>query len=122
MKSSDLREGNFVEMYLLSSPNLCELHKVEPSTLMVIAGTIESKGAAFRPYPLNDEQLKKLGFDGFGFEEPHEFVIDKFEIIKGDDGLYRFYYTHSNFIQLEFVHQLQNLYFALIGEELVYAN
>lgn len=116
MKSSDLREGNYVEMYLLESPKICDLHTVEPATLMIIAGTISSRGAAFRPYPLNDEQLRKFGFE----EYPNEYVIGEFEIIKGDDGLYRFYYTHSNFIQLDFVHQLQNLYFALIGKELTY--
>ena len=71
----------------------------------------------FTPIPLTEEWLLKLGFsDSFT-----EFKINNFVIAKDND---LFYYQFENYqveipdVKLQYVHQLQNLYFALTGEEL----
>ena len=65
------------------------------------------------PIPLTEEWLVKFGFDD-------NFHKGKFWVCLDDDG---YFYTNHNlndegFTEVLHVHQLQNLYFALTGEEL----
>jgi hypothetical protein len=67
---------------------------------------------AYRPIPLTEEWLLK-----FGFEITNNFQTkDRFQTHK-QDGIIWFEYGYIS-IELKYVHQLQNLYFALTGEEL----
>lgn len=56
-----------------------------------------------KPIPLTEEWLKKLGFEKDG-EVPKIIIIDDYQI-----------YPNA---KVAYVHQIQNLYFALTGEEL----
>jgi hypothetical protein len=67
-----------------------------------------------RPIPLNEEWLLKLGFDDFGFRR---FEKGDFNILKTDLGGF-ILDTGGIEPYFEHVHQLQNLYYALKGEEL----
>ena len=105
MKANELRVGNWVnnneEDYQITSATIAQLER----------GDSEAK-----PIPLTEEWLIKFGFD-------KKFSKDKFTIIpngKLDYEKGRTYFNAWTILehQPEYVHQLQNLYFALTGEEL----
>ena len=66
----------------------------------------------YKPIPLTEEWLLKFGFDsmfsGAGYHK------NGVEIGNNHNG----FYILATSYQIEFIHQLQNLYFALTGEEL----
>ena len=111
MKANELRIGNYV------FDNL--------------GGTLKIKGinensdiSHIKPIPLTEQWLFKFGFDSCinGFWCPKELLnvkISKFSVtqifISGSD-------TDLAFNGTEYVHQFQNLYFALTGEELKEVN
>ena len=75
------------------------------------------------PIPLTEEWLLKFGFEK---EETGYWTIGKlrggFTVCraerKSDRLCYRWFVNNLKMTDLHFVHQLQNLYFALTGEEL----
>lgn len=115
MKANELRVGNWVnnneEDYQITSATIAQLERGDSTAIAI---------------PLTEEWLIK-----FGFEKTYdEFVYDKANlrieyIIWADDEpewkLKRFYgntFSSHSTIKTNYVHQLQNLYFALTGEEL----
>lgn len=73
------------------------------------------------PIPLTSDILEKCGFEGTGKRDTtwtHEKMSPQIEFSKGH---YQLFTDEGNFlsdINIEHLHQLQNLYFALTGEEL----
>lgn len=128
MEANELRVNNFVEIEMNTG---WRLRKVRGYDIYNIHGIDEYDKANYRPIPLTEEWLLK-----FGFEIIDE-VINKCyrkQLFKGDGymdylsiidrGVYIFMLT-SNYGKEsvlanppKYVHQLQNLYFALTGEEL----
>jgi len=74
------------------------------------------------PIPLTEEWLFKFGFFRPFMPPIYEIVtseMDKrFRIHKVDDNAFILGRYESTSIKIQYVHQLQNLYFALTGEEL----
>jgi hypothetical protein len=73
------------------------------------------------PIPLTEERLVELGFEKLvdratGFKQSSYSIGNGMVIVNFDDGLLNvdFYRT----LNYKYVHQLQNLYFALTGTEL----
>ena len=69
-----------------------------------------------RPIPLTPEILEKAGFNDF-------YTISIFDAYKNDviicyDNQEKVFAIGGNWYKAEYLHQLQNLYFALTGEEL----
>ena len=77
----------------------------------------------YEPIPLTEEWLLKFGFEK---EETGYWTIGKLRggltvcraERKSDRLCYRWFVNNLKMTDLHFVHQLQNLYFALTGEEL----
>ena len=69
----------------------------------------------YKPIPLTEEWLLK-----FGFESDDEFIFEKdIRICKTKQGYVYFDFSVMDPIcDVKYVHQLQNLHFALTGEEL----
>lgn len=119
MKAKELRIGNYVEFYLIDTA-LPEsewkwvLNPVEISDFE----DIEDE-TSYRPIPLTDKCIKDFGFVNYK-ETYSKFPLNIFLSANG------FEYFHAQFggkfVKLEFIHQLQNLYFALTGEELIIIN
>lgn len=68
------------------------------------------------PIPLSEEWLLK-----FGFEKKENGVFINNIAISNTHGWFTYnasFYEYDNLIDIDHVHQLQNLYFSLIGEEL----
>ena len=86
-------------------------------------GGITSGNNEFTPIPLTEEWLLKFGFninksvEEFIYWKKFDMILD-FELFRkiGFDVFY--IETRFNTVQINTVHQLQNLYFALTGEEL----
>ena len=115
MKATELRLGNYVDLF----GKLAYITKSDFSeTDYGIA--IESG----KPIPITEEWLVKLGF------KRKEKIVNEDVYIKGSLGIFPDYHivvyyvdtckdgSHTIPITLKYVHQLQNLYFALTGEEL----
>ena len=122
MKSSDLRIGNFI----LSKDMPVQIEEIKPETISYI-----------EPIPLTEEWLLKFGFELYDYEpseEDDDFIFKDYK--KSLDGK-PFYYTicecpynewdfgikltwaeQALLSRIKYVHQLQNLYFALTGKEL----
>lgn len=117
MKANELRIGN----YLLNDV----VFQVNPITLTMI---IDKTWEFFQPIPLTEEWLLKFGF---AHQYKNEIGQDFFEcVIDSEFKLYvnlnrmnisisKKYVGNVYSKKIQYVHQLQNLYFAMTGEELI---
>jgi hypothetical protein len=114
MKATELRIGNWVEIQGLESKIIsvdtegciCENEYCEDFENNNITQNLQ-------PIPLTEEWLERFGFE--------------YSDLNGDSGLWKIppfqiYGKYNQFIyeyalDVNYVHQLQNLYFALTGEE-----
>jgi hypothetical protein len=118
MKAQELRIGNIVEYLVhdeLAEPKSEWIENVVDLDDLKAMETSEN----YRPMKLNEDILLKFGFqaDGPGwywFKEENHFTKVGFAYGTNDE-LFEF---EGIEISMKYVHQLQNLYFALTGEEL----
>lgn len=105
MKAQELRIGNYYD-------NNGRFNKVTPS---VIQDVMESERTWCKPIPLTEEILLKCGFNETeklpGTQKRYE--KKKIKISISNSGNF-----YTNKIQVIYLHQLQNLYYALTNEEL----
>lgn len=136
MKASELRLGNLIkiggntlETYQTYTPT-----KVTLAIMNEIAGENEERPDAelsvFQPILLTEEWLLKFGFEKIRMESsPYEdgeytilsqmFTVYKKEPITHNSVHGWFINNHNQpKLNIKYVHQLQNLYYALTGEEL----
>jgi len=101
MRATELRIGNLVKdingaIFKIRQENLCDFAN----------GFIKVE-----PVPLTEELLLTFGFKNNR--------LGLFDCVKvGDDIGYHIYFIGKHLKEVQYVHQLQNLYFALIGDEL----
>jgi hypothetical protein len=108
MKASELRIGNYV------------LDSEDENIMMITCGGQIDKYELAQPIPLTEEWLLKFGFEkrnNYYFIDTDyrvAYIKDHFAISVGDDeyGIV--------LRKIEYVHELQNIYFALIEKELTY--
>ena len=121
MKSSELRIGNCIDAEIFNG--LERLHVSNGFVTGLLNDSIYINDIKFeyrhlKPIPLTEEWLLK-----FGFEQDHSnqswhhrvFVLNSFEIQELSMEVDKYSYEITT---IKYVHQLQNLYFALTGEEL----
>lgn len=128
IRSNELRIGNYVrakspEMKVWEEPVKVDIHYLEMFCRKI-------QGVNFEPIPLTEEWLLKFGFeierplgeDSANMNATHEKF--PFKLLRTIYKTWRFHplTTPYGFIMLEpeirYVHQLQNLIFALVGQEL----
>ncbi|WP_185273870.1 hypothetical protein [Chryseobacterium indologenes] len=99
-----------------------------PSTLVEAVESINAKGeistkstqahfSCYRPIELTEEWLFKLGYEC----DKNEYCVsgfDRFNVFQSVKGPYIFCDDEKSIRYVEYVHQLQNIFFALTGEEL----
>jgi hypothetical protein len=118
MKANELRIGNYVQsgrgIYTIGyiSTDGIEAVLSEDKTLII------NNSIIFKPIPLTEQWLKDFGFRKVGYNEEENDVFT----IK-DDEVWILWNGHKFILdqyenEIKYVHQLQNLYFALTGEEL----
>jgi len=112
MKPQELRIGNWVKY----GPRLENKEIGDYEMIMLIDG-----GQNADPIPLTPEWLEKFGFEyrneyrgnGYIFDLPNS----KYSCCWFEDKGFRL--LNLSYTWMPYVHQLQNLYFALTGEELI---
>jgi hypothetical protein len=125
MKANELRIGNLVDL----GNRIAKVTEIYPLACMV--ADLEQTQDTLESYervtgiPLTEEWLLKFGFITKGVH--YNFTLENIEIasairVISTNGRGKFYLDGDipewMKIKLEYVHQLQNLYFALTGEEI----
>lgn len=121
MKANELRIGVSVEVFMGNAhPGQWKHHIVSANDIK------DGYNKDFRPIPLTEEWLLKLGFVK---KEDYDEELGALYELEWWGGFYKkedyfipkpYYFADAfcNDFKLRYVHQLQNLYFALTGEEL----
>ena len=111
MKANELRIGNYIYSQL---GNFGKVISIEPNTVILVTSEkkVQCIDADCSGVPLTEEWLLKFGFEKQGMA----YVRNDFDITKWSDG--RFMYGGKINLHVDSIHQLQNLYYALTGEEL----
>ena len=123
IKASELRLGNWVN----HNETNTQIATIDSDNTGNFIGVLETENHYYRmsfkndgdlqPIPLTPEVLERCGFKKEGLQ--CEYSNGKTDIHIYDDG-YRFGQNGYPFgISIKYLHQLQNLYFALTGEELI---
>jgi hypothetical protein len=116
MTANELRIGNYVKFGKLFK-KVVEIAEEGFYILDKDGTTLKNTWADLQPIPLTKEWLLKFGFDGctapnkcikVGYNDD-DFIHNQMSLM----------FKRNIIIKLNYVHQLQNLYFALTGEELV---
>lgn len=114
MEAKELRLGNYLNyrdkerILIVSNLGSFRFETVCHNTGIIYGSDDASE---YNGIPLTEEWLLKFGFE----KKTSSFVIYPVSIKKQTKDA--FFYTPAS-LHLEYVHQLQNLYFALTGEEL----
>jgi hypothetical protein len=116
MKANELRLNNYV--YDNESQDVIQIERGEHIEYISL----------YDPIPLTEEWLLKFGFEICGYnqlswrhtEHIKNFELDGINWADADYPEYQFliYNIGNDIFRIHYVHQLQNLYFALTGEEL----
>lgn len=117
MKANELRIGNWVNKRLKSGNGRVLSQKIGPQDIVRIYEGVGSFN--YEPIPLTEEWLVGLGF--VSLSDILEFGRGKYFIRKRYDKNFEMLQglEYNSFTKaFKYVHQLQNLFFALTGEEL----
>ena len=124
MKATELRIGNYIERHnkVIGVKDVIQVDGGTP--LLAFEGMTTLK---FNPIPLTEEWLLKFGFIKNDWYNGKHFVLNKYcsiiiEKSGCDKGVWYLgdksdAYCHR-LKKIQFIHELQNLYFALESEEL----
>ncbi|MBB2148794.1 hypothetical protein [Pedobacter gandavensis] len=119
MKASELRIGNYI--YKKGAEEKVEhLQSVDSYSGELVNGC--QIIGLLQPIPLTNEWLIKFELvensRSDRYRKRYDLPNDSFEIHFDNDGEYPVFFEGNTLTFVSYVHQLQNLYFALTGEEL----
>jgi len=130
LRAADLRIGNLVYYNNepeLTNPDIIEVETIQSDGINYIDGSVDYRIEDLKGIPLTGEWLDKFGFkiDGTKITADNlhngSFILENWGDFIDNTNI-ELYYTAGESIkyscQIKHVHQLQNLYFALTGEEL----
>lgn len=114
IKANELRIGNY---FIDAKGRLCTVDVVsadmEETIITVKRGALTT--LPIKPIPLTEEWLLKFGYSEIEFSIPKKYRNHSRVSLRCNFDDERLFYDGR---QIQYVHQLQNLYFALCGEEL----
>ncbi len=124
MKANELRIGNYVNVpiqeqcpFRIDAFEYCSEKFIKVAQEVKLNGfevhPLTWYGGDLQPIPLTEEWLLKFGFDRNG----KKLTFWKIDLVEDEEGIFSFDESRI-YIDVKYVHQLQNLYFALVGEEL----
>jgi len=121
MKANDLRIGNYIKDIFD-----VKKHEVRQLDLEDFSAMLNYKNSnhrnTYNPVELNDEWIKSFNFENSKTQDKFFTKDNNIGISTADD---KFRFIQGNFVcqlvlrDIEFVHELQNLYYALTGVELL---
>ncbi|WP_061085214.1 hypothetical protein [Chryseobacterium indologenes] len=109
----ELRIGNYFQES--SSKEIIQVESISKDTV-AFSGYF-TKGWQAEPIELTEEWLFKLGYE----RDKNEYCVsgfDRFNVFQSVKGPYIFCDDEKSIRYVEYVHELQNIFFALTGEEL----
>lgn len=127
MEANELRIGNYYRQLVLGDVVRVDLFTFSEWYSSIRCGD-DSTGDYMMPIPITEEWLVKLGFDYIkNHKEYHNRGINEgaYHLKRVGDAFNRWYLYHKEKMitsNIRFIHQLQNLYFALTGIELEIKN
>jgi hypothetical protein len=110
MKANELRIGNWLYSGIAGQNFIASAHDI----MNIFFG--DDRGAV-QPIPLTEEWLLNFGFEP-DKDNAHFLNKEPFTLKEHPEGFVVWHKGHALGIVIKHVHQLQNLYFALTGEEL----
>jgi hypothetical protein len=122
MEAKDLRIGN----WFLGDCTEGKFHQITANEILDFYD--DPLDDYYQPIPLTEEWLLKLGFEyNDNYENYRVKANEYYNSVKLDDGIWCYNNDNSDagcyFVtEIKHVHQLQNLYFALTGQELTLKN
>ena len=127
METTELRIGNIVNAYKVG---VCRVDGIESDILISTANDEYIPINDVEGIPINEQWLLDFGFkictksgvhNGWGIGEnplTHDYLL--FLVwMKNEDGTLAELFYRNGYHTIKYVHQLQNLYFALTQEELI---
>lgn len=123
MKANELRIGNYATDNIQTG--VITVFNNEACVLKHKSGIVKCKVSDLNPIELSESILKQFGFKlvfgGSGDANVYRFgeKCNTMEVINRGYG-FKYNTFNSCEIKIQYVHQLQNLYFALTGEELTF--
>lgn len=119
MKANELRLGNYV---FTKSETIEQVSEINETLISIKTRHGKTVGGfditLFKPIPLTEEWLVKFGLKQVTYDKKRFYFLGT-DIYIFDESKIYFNADSSNLsVKLEHVHQLQNLYFTLTGEEL----
>jgi hypothetical protein len=124
MEANDYRLNNFIQdlsnnVLIINGLHENAIYSIYPEG---VAENMDTNPKNIKPIPLTEEWLFKFGFQIDELERDEYYIYEADHLVclyKGINGGYqRTINDYDDGIELNNVHQLQNLYFALTGEEL----
>ena len=123
MKAKELRIGNYA-LDPSEENDIVQLVAIYPDETMEWDGWNGFTSLKMEPIPLDRKWLKKFGFKKEK-KNSNNYFSGNFEFMIQDDIDSFHYFLHAEetgvkfwITEIQYVHQLQNLYFALTGQEL----
>lgn len=119
MKAKELRIGNLIRYN--DTKEVCRVYQLEHRYKNVYRINGLNENPDVEPIPITEEWLLKLGFEvekngGIVFASKDDNC--KFYVYCENNKTWKIGKYNNGFKHIYYVHQLQNLYFALTGEEL----
>lgn len=133
IKANELRTSNILKLFLGVNDEGAQYRE------FAISGVMSNDGAEFyllghtwveisddlEPIPLTEEWLLKFGFEityssNFRIKFDHSCNYVGYDYSHNSDKSMEGFRFYGHYIKCEYVHQLQNLFHALTGEELTY--
>jgi hypothetical protein len=115
MKASELRIGNWVNKSLKSGSG--RILQTQTNVQDIVRLHENTGSFNYEPTPLTEEWLLNFGFEP-DKDNAHFLNKEPFTLKEHPEGFVVWHKGHALGIVVKHVHQLQNLYFALTGEEL----
>ena len=118
MKATDLRQNNLIlynDKIVTVAGTIGDTIYYKGDAEVYFDSNIGETYQPFKPIPLTEEWLLKFGL----LKTKNSVLMGGYELIYDDkNNMYNVFVYHGIFCTIKYVHQLQNLYFALTGEEL----
>lgn len=118
---NELRIGNIIKSYLTGEIVHTDWLVIKHISYGNYQNSYHTDQPVYEPIPITDDWLIRLGFEepkgygGFVIDDDYTYTLHP---ILTMDQCYSFYINESHETVVRYVHQLQNLYFALTGKEL----
>lgn len=125
IKPTDLRHGNILQYYIGEDGCKWEETKIDWQDIKWCAENNENFNQVHRPVPLTRKLLKRFGFKPC-CDDMGDLFLRKGDVWIRDARMLYFSSSgdlmHYHIRNIQYVHQVQNLYFTLTGQELQLTN